>query len=467
MLSRFRQALASLLHAAAARLGPISVRITDDNTGWVSHTGRPHDRDYGEIQKLYLDALEAWRKNPFAKRIVDIITDYAIGDGITLSAKGSIEKFLNEWWNHPKNLMDIRLPDLCDELTRAGDLFVTLHTNPYDGMSYIRVVPKDLIVAIRSQNNDWETELEFDEAQPMGDTITWMSPDHPQAATADRIMIHYSINRPAGALLGESDLATMLIWLQRYSRMLEDRVRLNWAVRAFLWLVTVPSNKVAQKRIDYSTPPEAGSIIVKDEQEEWDVKAPNLHASDASHDLRAVRMMIDAGSGQPPHWRGEGESLNLATARAMTDPAIRHLKRRQRYITHLLTDLAHHAYQRAHLRNPSKYKTPPNRAAIIPNLPDINRDDDPQLATAAKDIADALDKLQQQLPGRSTILQRLILRLTLKFAGEPQDEDVLDSIINEVQASNQPAPAANDSALNQAPVAVTNGHHGRNPYLDQ
>jgi hypothetical protein len=35
-------------------------------------------------------------------------------------------------------------------------------------------------------------------------------------------MLHYAVNRPLGALLGEGDLATLIPWLLRYSRMLED-----------------------------------------------------------------------------------------------------------------------------------------------------------------------------------------------------------------------------------------------------
>jgi hypothetical protein len=77
-------------------------------------------------------------------------------------------------------------------------------------------------------------------------------------------MLHYAVNRPIGALIGESDLATMLPWLQRYSRMLEDRVRLHWAVRVFLWVVSVPSNMVQVTREKYRNPPDTGSVIVKD-----------------------------------------------------------------------------------------------------------------------------------------------------------------------------------------------------------
>lgn len=428
----WRQALANWIGGREGA-GAISVKITDDNPlGWVSHTGRPHDRDYGEVQQLYLDALTAWRENPLAKRVVETITNFCLGDGISVSSKDTdIELFIRRFWGHRKNLMDVRLSELSDELSRAGDLFVTLHTNPMDGMSYVRVVPKDLIVEIRSQENDWETEIEYDEAQPDAQLRTWFSPDHPQAATATAVMLHYRVNRPAGAILGESDLATMLEWMRHYATMVQNRIRLHWALRAFLWVVTVPTRVIPEKQSQYRKPPEPGSIIVKDDGERWEVISPEVHGADASYDMRAVRMMIDAGSGQPPHWRGEGETLNLATARAMTDPAVRTLRRRQLYIRHMLVDLVHQAYTRAHNINPRDYGSPPDREVITAVLPDINRDDDEVLAMAAKNLSDALAQLQAQLPGRSSKLQRLILSLVLKFSGEPQPESVIDEIMEE------------------------------------
>ncbi|MGD9316312.1 MAG: hypothetical protein PVG56_05735, partial [Anaerolineae bacterium] len=83
MRQRLAQTITRLLIGpeAAARLATVSSQV-DDSTGWVSFTGGPNDRDHGEIQKQYTDALEAWRKNPIAKRIVDCITDYVLGDGM-------------------------------------------------------------------------------------------------------------------------------------------------------------------------------------------------------------------------------------------------------------------------------------------------------------------------------------------------------------------------------------------------
>ncbi len=92
-----------------------------------------------------------------------------------------------------------------------------------------------------------------------------LSPNTPTPPRPDAIMVHYAVNRVVGALMGESDLSTIIPWLLRYSRLIEDRVRAHWAARAFLWIVTVPASKVAAKLEQYRAAPDSGSVIVKEE----------------------------------------------------------------------------------------------------------------------------------------------------------------------------------------------------------
>ncbi len=360
-----------------------------------------------------------------------------------------LNRFIEAFWNHPKNQMDLRLAAMSDELARAGDTFPVLFRNPQNGMSYIRFITKDRIVKIESAANDWETEHTFYEVQEIGEPKPWIGISHPEASSHDAVMLHYSVNRPIGALLGESDLVTMLPWLQRYSRMLEDRVRLHWAVRAFLWIVTVPSNLVQAKAEQYRTSPESGSIIVKDNAETWEAVAPSLHASDAQHDLRAVRNMVDAGSGYPPHWRGESSDANLATASAMQSPTERHLVRRQKYFNFMLQDILFHAYQRA--AEIGKARPFTNFAEqglaeqggysnlFVVAATDVSRSDNHELSQAAGQIATAMTTLSTQLGGRSETYNRLALDLVTKFAGEPQSEEVLQAILKEAEINRRDA----------------------------
>jgi len=426
--------LKAFINPPNGKLGSVTVKV-DDSSGWTSLTGRPQDYDPSEIYQIYQDALTAWRKNPIAWRIINITTDYVVASGIQISSPNrSMQKFLSQFWNHPKNMLSLRLESMSDELARAGDLFVLLFRNPQDGMSYIRFVTKDRIQRIETAANDWETELVYHETQDVGNTKQWYGVEHPDAAQQDAVMIHYTVNKPTGAIMGESDLTTMIPWLLRYSRLLEDRVRLHWAIRAFLWIVTVPSNKIREKTEQYRNPPDSGSIIVKDETEKWEVYAPSLNASDAQSDFRAVRGMVDAGSGYPPHWRGEGGDINLATATAMQSPAERHLTRRQNYFTYLLQDIIYHAYQRAYeLGMARRLSTNDYSKLFIVSSPDISRTDNTTLASAAGSIANAFNNLSNQIITNKP-LARHAIRLAFKFAGEHISEEEIDQILNEQAA---------------------------------
>jgi len=173
-------------------------------------------------------------------------------------------------------------------------------------------------------------------------------------------------------------------------------------------------------------------VIVKDEGEQWEVQAPNLRGADASHDMRALRQMIDAGSGQPPHWRGEGENVNLATATAMQAPVERHLLRRQKYFLWMIQDIIYHAQQRAAQIDKAPTLDTNNYEKLFTiEAQDISRRDNVNLAKSARDLTLALKDVAAQFPKGSESFDRLMLRLTYKFLGEPQDDETIDEIMSE------------------------------------
>lgn len=425
----------------AEQLG-VSVRI-DDSPGWTNFYGLPNDRALAEMQELYADALKAWRMNPIAKRITDIITDYTIGKGITPAADFQpLNDFAQAFWNHPQNHMADRLVPISEELSRAGDVFPVLFRNPHDGMSYVRFVIKSQIYEVITAANDWETELSYTQipANTHLTPITWHNPAHPDAPNQTAVMLHFHINRPLGATLGESDLATMIPWLLKYSRMLDDRVRLHAAARTFLWDVEVPDAQVAAKQAQYADMPESGSVIVRSPGEKWAAITPNLRGADATHDMEALRQMIQAGSGFPAHWMGDSGNANLATATAMQAPAERHLARRQRELAAMLETTITAAYTRQPNAAPIPATGPQWKTAV----PDIGKDDNLPLAQAASALTTSLSQLVMETPSSPTLL-RAYLENIFKFMGEPQAPATLDKIVDEMmKGANKTAEGKNE-----------------------
>ena len=194
--------------------GSVSVKV-NDSPGWIPflQAGGPTDRPWSEVLLDITDAFTAWRKNFLIRRIVGIIRSYVTGGGITITSKRpDVEQFITDFWNHRQNRIGQRLGPFSDELCRSGELFVTLHTNKVDGMSYLRCIPTTTIVQIETAANDYETELRYGQQRQNIEPHWWLSPNHPEAGIKDKIgrlppiMLHFAVNRAVGSTRGESDL---------------------------------------------------------------------------------------------------------------------------------------------------------------------------------------------------------------------------------------------------------------------
>ncbi len=390
----------------------------------------PADRPWSALAQDLDDALEAWRKNFFIRQIVRLTTAYVVGDGITLSARHPYAThWLPTFWQHPQNRMPSRLAQWCDELTRAGELFILLFPNPIDGMQYIRAVPARQIVAVETAPGDYESETGYLELtdQP-GDrdappfTRRWRSPR--TAAPDEPCMLHLAVNRPVGATRGESDLTPILPWAQRYAQWLKDRVRFN-ALRtdmATAWIKVQDETAIQRKRMEYAAnPPTGGNIFITGPGEEISFPAANIDAGDASPDGLALRLAIAAGANVPLHYLGEGASATRSTAAEMGDPTRRHYRMRQLEFATFLCQLATTAWH----RRCAILRTRPVDPAITAETPDISREDNQALAQSAHTIVQAFAIMKQN----GWIDDRTAIQLTFKFAGEILSEEHINQIL--------------------------------------
>lgn len=378
----------------------------------------PYDRE--NLLKL---ALEAWRENPLARRIVGLTTQYVVGNGLRPSCKHqSTEKFLKEFWDHRINRLTTRTSELCDELSRTGNLFVLISTDAA-GMSYIRAFPASLIKKINTNPNDIETAVSFDvQADDAGSTITYLAynadTDHPgENNLFAPVMLHYAINRPVGATWGESDLAPLLKWLSRYANWLEDRARLNRYRNTFLYHVKGKFNSEAERKARESAlnakPPTPGSILVTDETETWEILAAKLESSDANEDGLALKRMIAAGAALPMHFLAEPESSTRTTAEASGGPTYRYFEQRQRFFLWVMADITAAVLKRRKTYD-RRVKTD---ASFSIDPSDISGRDNVAYAMAASNIIGTLKDLRD----RGLIDDEEMLRMYYRFIDEPVD----------------------------------------------
>ena len=426
-------------------LAAVSVRI-DDSPGWNSG-GRPVEQPWAERYEGLTDSLEAWRKSFLIRQYVRLTTAYVVGDGIRVFSKNpDVEKFIREFWDHPENKLDDRLAGLCDELTRAGELFPVLFTNrgkfaedteTIAGMSQIRFVPAIQIEGIKVDSEDYEKELGYWEQLPNQiERKCWKSKRTAKVPgqaigkdgvdrshRPDPMMLHYTINKPVGDNRGESDLSPILPWARRYSAWLKDRVRFN-KLRTELAAVDIEiedENQVEAMQQKYkANPPTAGAINVHGTGQKVSFPAANIQAYDAEPDGKAIRLAFAAGGNIPLHFLAEGSSATRSTAAEMGDPTHRHYRMRQKGFVGILKDIVEQAWRRYEQVNEQE---PLGDLQIDALAPDVSRADNKALADAAKTIVAAFAQMKVE----GWITDEIAVRLSFKFAGETLDEkDIME-----------------------------------------
>lgn len=395
------------------------------------------DRMEYDREKVLGECLRAWRVNPIARNIVRTITAFVVGKGIALSSDDvPTAAFLAEWWGHRLNRFDRQLRDWKDEDTRSGNMFFLFSVDRVTGMTYVRAVPADSIEDIQTAENDSMQETYYvpkDRQLP-----PWVA--YNPLDVQDKFMVHFTKNRPVGAVWGEPDLAPMLPWIGRLSSLLEDRARLNRFRNAFMFVVSKawasdPEKKKRQAEL-LTNPPAPGSVLVKDDAETWDVLSPKLDSSDAQQDILAIKKFIAAGVSFPLHWLAEPESSTRTTAEAAGTPTFRTLEQVQDDFINMLVDLA-----RIALEVRARYDKKVNpKAEIKVSKPDITERDNSSLALAANRVWPVV----MDLFDRQIVNAEQAVKLIYRMIAEPFEpvENLLKAVrIDPRYKKGDPTPA--------------------------
>lgn len=427
--------LESVVAGQAVELASVASKTPGwDNEGWQSLQRQiaTEDRPFDVWESDVAAALNAWRENFLARQIVRLTTNYVIGDGIGISSEiQTVEKFIRQWWNHPLNHMDLRLPGMCDELTRSGELYPVLYTHTFNGvslngMSYIRFRPARWIDKIEFNPEDLEDERRYHQRGLISNIEgKWWRGRGAEGIRqpVEPLMLHYAINRPIGATRGEGDLVPVLAWLKRYTAWVKDRIRLNRVrVESGLWDVTLDDDTLvkAKKEQYKESPPEHGSVMVHGKGETWKGLDLHIDSADAKDDGKVIRLAVAAGSGNPLHFFGEGESATKATAAEMGGPTFRHFRQRQIYVCWMLKDIVSEAYRLSGKRYYSDLK-------IKATVPDIEKRDNKLMAQSAHLIVRAL----RDMKAEGWITDELAVSLAFKFAGEILSQEEIKAILAE------------------------------------
>lgn len=392
-----------------------SARVNESNiTRGVDWSALYRDRYTYARESVQAEALRAWRLNPLARRITNLVKHYVTA-GVQFHAQDpALAEFLRAFWEHPLNRIGQHLGEWVDELQLTGNLFLAITTDRA-GMSYVRAFPTDQIAEIITAPNDVQQEIAYqpkpsvDAPDPAAIPAYWARGKR----GARVVMLHYAVNRLAGMKWGEPDIAPLLPWLARYAAWMEDRVRLNRFRQAYLYQVKgnylTKADRERRQRELAANPPQPGSILVTDGSEEWSVISPKLDAFEAGSDGMALKKLIAGGQGFPMHWLAEPESATRTTAEAAGTPTFKSLEERQKFFRMLLKEVLEIAAAR---RRQKGGGSPEGEVSVT--AADISERDNAALALAGTQVVSAF----AQLRSAGLIGDEEYLRIVYRFIGE-------------------------------------------------
>ena len=387
-----------------ASLASFSTIETDDT--FNSYTQGFRSRTDYKRKEVIEQAFLAWRVNPLARRIVEITTSFVIGNGIEYEDKNE-QTTLETFWKNDLNKMDDQVVQWSEELTITGDLFL-LFTVSRSKELFVRTVPSEQIEKIEHVPNDYMQETFYRYGIKDEDKY----PAYDSKKNQNSFMLHFAINRPAGANFGESDFTPILVWLDRYAKWLENRALLNKFRTAFMYVLRGSfANEKARREREKAVrqnPPKPGSILVTDATESWGILSASLDSFDASVDGDALKKMIAAGIGYPMHWLADPESSTRTTAAAAGTPTFRKLTARQNVLRKAIK-------RTLELVLITKGKKSDN---IVLRMPDITERDNTATALTLVRTIPALGDLYD----RDLIDQAEYLRLVYRLASEEVPE---------------------------------------------
>ena len=308
------------------------------NQEFVSVMGGPFDKQLYlyDYLKMHGEAFEAKNHNPLAKQIIDVITNFTLGKGVSVLFKD--ENAQAEWNDFVKrNEFQSFLRMDCDSLTWMGELM----TQKVERGGHCWVKHRDpstcweIVTEPRDINDVWYFHFQW----PTQYQLVYHAGDKVSEYVIEDIdpseIIHVKVNVAPGEKRGRSDLFPVLGWLKRFKDYYNAKTIKAQVEESFAIVKTVKGspedvNTLMNDPTITQTPP-PGSVIIENEGVTTSFLTPTTSSTGSRDNTgEQIRSIIATGVGLSPEYLGVS-SMSSARATAMqhSEPSAKKFERRQ------------------------------------------------------------------------------------------------------------------------------------------
>ena len=364
-------------------------------------------------------AYELWLTNLMGKRLIEVVTDHVVGEGVTWQSEDpDALACIRAFWGDPVTQFALRFKRLVSELGIFGELLLPVAVSEYEGRVRLGYVSPRLIeevvpdpdncplpigVIIRSGDRGLgggkkerrvRTVLGGDPREYLG-----AAGIRERERFGDGEAFLFQINKASDATRGTSDLLAAIDWIDIYERFIFDTAERSRLQNSFIYDVTLKGagpERIAQWIEENGAAPLPSSVRVHNEKEEWRAVSPDAKSGESGSQgiARMMRGLVLGGMGIPSHWFAQGDDVNRASAESMDHPTLKKMTRRQRTVRHILQALIDKQLEEA--RRAGRIGEAAFRAGVRPLLPEISVKDTEKMSASLLRVSEALDLATQR-----------------------------------------------------------------------
>jgi hypothetical protein len=415
--------------------------------GLRNHLSRRRNLPALTQQQMINSAHYLYKGNPLAKRIIELMAEFVIGDGVTyVTDNDRVRQILDSHWTDPTNNWSILQHRRVEDWGLVGELLIPVFVNRVNGHVTLGNIDTELIdrviedpentmkpyavllkkfrgekqrrlykvidvanVALGGDasgrliglpENDKEIK-EWGFKWKKGDVVRGKELPGMSRATGEwaGAAFFFTLNNPLTANRGWSDLLNNLDFIDAHDQYLFASV--EKAIESAKWIRDVElkgMNEQQQREwLQAQEPVKPGSVFTHNENVTQQMMTPDLRLEDSAALSTQLKNHALAGSGFPPIWFGES-LVSRASAAEMTEPTFKHVRRRQRLTAFMMGTILRFAVDQAALFG--RLKLDGRQGDVMQRqsesfylkMPDVSAKDQRMLSIALNNISSALDK---------------------------------------------------------------------------
>jgi hypothetical protein len=428
-------------------------------------TGAKRDLPPLAFDRAMLLSFEMWKRNPIAKKLIEIFVDFCLGDEFAVKVKIKkrtnagqdidtkrldAQKLWEDFEADPVNNLREDMPQFIQDLFLNGELVLPVKVNlvenadgTYTGDGSVRIGyidPLNVKEVVPAAGNVRLIEI----VKVQGLSSTQLTPlkvvnidlDPNSRTYQKRVgeVFYFRINRVVNQTRGHGIIVDLLDWLDAFDQFLFDSlegVRLRNSFFYDLELKGLNEEQLKAKAQEI-TPPRNGSIRIHNENARYQVHSPDLKTQDIEKGMLTFMTFIVGSKGFPLMWFGHGGDTNKATASEMAKPTLRMLQRMQTNVRKIVKTLAYFVTDQAVLAGQLKLAEDEYIDCEV-SMVDLTQQDESEVTVAFRELVTgltyAVDKGWVSEETAKKLVDGWMLR---KFGVEVDPNETIDGNLDEL-----------------------------------